>query len=106
MPLLRITIGLSGIALAALIIRAFYAGDFWVEGAWLTSMPWGIVSLADLYLGFLVIAVVIALVERSAWAAFWIIPIPFLGNVWTVIWFVYRLPMLSRCLRRTNQQSS
>lgn len=105
MAFLRIIIGLSGIVLTALVVRAISVGDFWGEGAWLTSMPWGIVSLADLYLGFLLMAVIIALVERSAWAAFWIIPIPFLGNVWIVIWFLCRLPVLSRRLSGANQQS-
>ncbi|MEO0542797.1 MAG: hypothetical protein AAFY99_03160 [Pseudomonadota bacterium] len=98
MGLLRITLALFGAAFAALIIWAIMVGDFWNEGAWLTSNPWGIVSLADLYLGFLLAAVVITFFEKPLVAAFWIVPIPFLGNVWVVVWFVLRLPALHKRL--------
>ena len=40
------------LAMTAVLIYAFTAGNFFVEGAQLLSMPWGIVSLVDLYVGF------------------------------------------------------
>ncbi|MEN0002458.1 MAG: hypothetical protein AAF940_16405 [Pseudomonadota bacterium] len=98
MAILRFILAILGIAFAALIVWAVMVGDFWAEGGWLTSNPWGIVSLADLYLGFLLAAVIIAFAERTWAALFWIAPIPFLGNVWVVIWFVLRLPMLRQRL--------
>ncbi|MEL6202142.1 MAG: hypothetical protein AAFR39_07245 [Pseudomonadota bacterium] len=98
MMILRLALALIGLAFAALIVWAIAVGDFWAEGAWLFANPWGIVSLADLYFGFLLSAVVIALVERPLVAAVWILPIPFLGNVWVVIWFVWRLPVLRKRL--------
>lgn len=103
MVLIRLVLAIGGAALAALIIWAMATGDFWAEGNWLTSNPWGIVSLADLYLGLLISAVLIALVERPRWAVFWIIPLPLLGNVWTVIWLVSRLGMLFRRLDRKSR---
>ncbi|MEO1746319.1 MAG: DUF1475 family protein [Pseudomonadota bacterium] len=102
MQILRLIIAILGVLFAATIIWAVIVGDFWEEGGWLTSNPWGIVSLADLYLGFLLSAVVIAFAERRWTAAMWIAPIPFLGNVWVVIWFVLRLPMLRERLRPRN----
>jgi hypothetical protein len=94
MSLIRLAIAIAGLAFAALIVWAIRTGDFWAAGNWLTSDPWGIVTLADLYLGFLLTAVVIAAFEPPLKAAFWIIPLPFLGNVWSVIWFVMALPRL------------
>ena len=54
--------------------------------------PWTVVTLVDLYLGFFIIAVIIAVTERHwAWSVFWALPVFFLGNVWAAIWLVVRL---------------
>lgn len=100
MTFLRISISALAAVLVALIAYAMLYGDFAIAGAWLTSDPWGIVTLADLYLGFFLSAVVIAIVERSWLAAIWIAPLPFLGNFWTAIWFVLRLPKLWQAARQ------
>ena len=99
MKLIRFAYAALGICLAGLIVYAIRSGDFWTEGNWLTSNPWGIVTLADLYLGLLISAGLIAVFERTWTALLWIIPLPFLGNVWTVVWFVMRFPELRRRLR-------
>ncbi len=39
-------------AMTAVLIYGFTVGDFSAEGSQLLSMPWGIVSLVDLYTGF------------------------------------------------------
>lgn len=41
------------LAMSAVLIYGFTAGDFSGEGSQLLSMPWGIVSLVDLYTGFI-----------------------------------------------------
>ncbi len=47
------TIALLGLlAMTAVLIYGFTAGDFLAEGSRLLEMPWGIVSLVDLYVGF------------------------------------------------------
>lgn len=62
---------------------------------------WGQVTLADLYLGFFLSAIVIASFEKSPLtAALWILPIPFIGNLWTGIWFLVRLRHLRERLSR------
>ena len=92
MTLIRILLGLGVLALGALIIWAIQAGDFSAAGGWLTSDPWGIVTLVDLYLGFFFLAVIIWLFEPNRLIAlFFILPLPFLGNVWAGIWVVWRL---------------
>lgn len=59
------------------------------------SDPWTVVTFLDLYLGFLIAAGVIFLFEKNKLvAAAWAVPIFFLGNIWTVAWFVIRLPAL------------
>ncbi|MGD8996624.1 MAG: DUF1475 family protein [Anaerolineae bacterium] len=46
-------IALLGLAaMTAVLIYAFSRGSFNQEGSMLLSMPWGIVSLVDLYVGF------------------------------------------------------
>lgn len=40
------------LAMTAVLIYGFTAGDFLAEGKQLLTMPWGIVSLVDLYVGF------------------------------------------------------
>ena len=100
MSLLRLVLAVFAIAFAALIVWAISTGTFSEAGAWLMSEPWGLVSMADLYLGFLLSALVIFWFEKSWWQALlWIVPIPVLGNVWTAVWFIWRLPALARRLR-------
>ena len=105
MALFRFLLLLLALAFAALIIWASLTGDFRAEGAWLTSHAWGIVSLADLYIGFLISAVVIARFEKPKIAALWIIPLPFLGNVWTLVWLAIRLPALSALLSGRHKRA-
>ena len=102
MNFLRVALAFIGVALAILIAWAVHAGDFGEAGAWLTTDPWGIVTLADLYLGFLLSAVMICFLERSWKAVLWIAPIPVLGNVWTVLWVIFRFPVLIGRKQGTN----
>ncbi len=44
--------GLGVLAMTAVLIYGFAVGDFADEGAQLLKMPWGVVSLVDLYVGF------------------------------------------------------
>jgi hypothetical protein len=71
---------LGTLAMAAVLIYGFAVGDFLAEGAELLRMPWGIVSLVDLYVGFILFSGWIAYRERS-WvrAAMWIVLVMVLG---------------------------
>lgn len=94
MAMLRILIFILAAALGGLIAWAVLVGNFTAAGQWLTSDPWGIVTLADLYFGFLLATVAIVALERRWMAIFWIAPIPVLGNLWTAIWFIVRFPAI------------
>ena len=99
MTIARIALALVATAFAALIVWAAMTADFWASFDAITADPWGLVTLADLYLGFLLSAIVIGFFERGWRAVLWILPLPFLGNVWTAFWFVMRLPALARALK-------
>ncbi len=56
---------LGVLAMAAVLFNGFTAGNFSGEGSQLLSMPWGIVSLVDLYVGFTLFSMWIIYREKS-----------------------------------------
>lgn len=74
MRLAMFVTGVGALSMAAVLVYAFTAGDFSREGAQLMSMPWGIVSLVDLYVGFTLFSGWI-LFREASWsrAAVWIV---------------------------------
>lgn len=80
MKIAKLIAGLGVLAMGAVLIYAFTSGDFAAEGSQLTSMPWGIVSLVDLYVGFTLFSLWIAYREPNWWrAAVWIVLMMVLG---------------------------
>ncbi len=60
------TISILGmVAMTAVLIYGFTIGDFFAEGSKLFAMPWGIVSLVDLYTGFTLFSAWIIYREKS-----------------------------------------
>ena len=101
MKLLQAIIAAATFGLGVLIIIAVADRSFLEAGNWLFSEPWGLVTLADLYLGFLLSALIIWFFEpRTVNALIWILPIPVLGNLWTAVWFIIRLPHLRERMAR------
>lgn len=99
MTFIRILCALGGlILLVAIIWASLTAGQSLTEAvAWLTSQPWGVVSLVDLYLSFFFVAVLIWCLETNKGVALlFILPLPFLGHVWSAVWMVWRLAGLLR----------
>jgi hypothetical protein len=79
------------IAFTALIVWASFRGDFGAEFAAITTMPWGKVSLTDLYLGFVFYAGAVWLVEeKMATRLLWALPVFVLGNAWALLWVAVR----------------
>jgi hypothetical protein len=67
-------------AMTAVLGYAFAAGDFSGEGGRLMAMPWGIVTLVDLYVGFALFSCWIVFREK-AWlpSMVWVILMMVLG---------------------------
>lgn len=53
------------LAMTGVLIYAFSTGNFSQEGSQLLSMPWGIVSLVDLYVGFTLFSIWIVYREKA-----------------------------------------
>lgn len=112
MNVLRAVIGILGLALLGLVVWAAVAmqdlhGMFIDQLSVLTTLPWGIATLADLYVGFVFFAVIVFLTERS-WmvAALWALPIFVIGNIWSAVWLVIRLPHIAKQLSKPDWPTS
>ena len=80
MKLGKITALLGLLAMTGIILYAFAVGDFNQEGAQLLAMPWGQVSMVDLYVGFILFSGWIIYRERSlARSVVWVILMMTLG---------------------------
>jgi len=68
------------LAMTGILIYAFTNGNFTEEGNILLSMPWGIVSMVDLYVGFTLFSAWIVYREQS-WlrSLVWVILMMVLG---------------------------
>ena len=68
------------VAMTVVLIYGFTIGNFSVEGARLMAMPWGIVSLVDLYVGFALFSCWIVFREK-AWlpSIVWVVLMMVLG---------------------------
>ncbi len=74
-------IALAGLlAMTAVLVYGFTVGNFSAEGARLLAMPWGVVSLVDLYVGFALFSGWIVFREK-AWlpALIWVFLMMVLG---------------------------
>ena len=71
------------LAMTGILVYGFTVGDFSGEGARLLSMPWGIVSLVDLYVGFALFSCWIAYREKAVLPSIvWVVLMMVLG-FWT-----------------------
>ncbi len=88
-------------AIAFASLRTESLLDFWYQAEALAEQPWGLVALVDLYVGFAFITFIIVLTEGSLLAGLlWAAPIFVLGNIWTALWLLLRLPALTARLTR------
>jgi len=77
-------IALTGLlAMTGILLYGFTVGDFSGEGAKLLAMPWGIVSLVDLYVGFALFSCWIVFREKALLpSVVWVLLMMVLG-FWT-----------------------
>lgn len=75
------------LSMLAVIVWAFRVGDFFKEGKEMIDMPWGIVSLVDVYTGFLLFIGWVVFRERYLVVALlWAVLILVLGNLVTAFY--------------------
>ena len=76
----KIVAWLALLAMTAVLIYGFTVGDIGTEGGQLLDMPWGIVSLVDLYAGFALFCIWIVYREQSLIAqVIWVLLMLVLG---------------------------
>ena len=78
------------LAMAAALIYGFTAGDFFKDGSVILSNPWGVVSIVDLYVGFILFSGWIIYREKSwiaviIWVVFMMVLGFFTGAVYTFL---------------------
>ena len=73
---------LGAAAMVTVLVFAFIEGDFVSEGRQLLGMPWGTVSLIDLYVGFFLFSAWIRFREGRTWKTLvWIAAVMLLGSL-------------------------
>jgi len=90
MKLAKFIAFLGVLAMTAVLVYGFTVGDFSGEGSQLVSMPWGIVSLVDLYTGFILFSAWIIYREKSlpvalVWTVAMLVLGFFAGSLYTLI---------------------
>jgi hypothetical protein len=65
MKIVKVVSLLGLLAMTGILIYGFSVGNFSSEGTKLLTMPWGIVSLVDLYVGFALFSCWIVYREKS-----------------------------------------
>lgn len=84
------------LAMTGIILYAFIIGDFSAEGTRLLAMPWGIVSLVDLYTGFTLFSCWIVYREKAVLpSVLWVILMMVMGS-WTASLYIFLALQSSR----------
>jgi hypothetical protein len=97
--MIKAAFAVPALILAAAIAWAFGKADFWASGAAILANPWGLVTLIDLYAGFIMTGVLVAAIERWRPWAFGMMAASFvLGNVVYAVWAVSRGAALVRTI--------
>jgi hypothetical protein len=92
MKLGKIIAILGLVAMGAALIYGFTIGDFSGEGAILVRMPWGIISLIDVYTGFILFCCWVVFREKSLLRAVaWTVAVMILGNFITSLYVLLAL---------------
>jgi len=80
MKIAKVLALLGLLAMTGILIYGFTVGNFSAEGAKLVALPWGIVSLVDLYVGFTLFSFWIVFREKAILpSVIWVILMMVLG---------------------------
>jgi Protein of unknown function (DUF1475) len=102
---MRIFFGFLAALLSGLIVWATLSGGFLDTLHLLLERPWGVVTLVDLYVGFIATSLLMLVFEgRTMRAAVLILLLFLMGNVVTALWVAFRLaPYLQRLQPSTRR---
>lgn len=92
MRTIRIAALVAGVAMVAVIAVALVTGDLAAEGRVIWGLPWGRVSLVDIYAGLVIVGAVIVVRERRPvrWVP-WLVALVVLGNLATAAYVLVAL---------------
>lgn len=90
MTIKRIVAIVLALTLSAAIVWAMGLKPLSVSFGEMIRDPWGVVTLIDLYSGFVAFALVVALVEKPWVAALLFVALCVLGNVVSLFWLAFR----------------
>ena len=80
MKLAKLIAWIALLAMTGALLNGFIIGNFGQDGGELLANPWGVVSIVDLYAGFILFSMWIAFREKTVWAAIlWILLTMVLG---------------------------
>jgi hypothetical protein len=89
MRLLTISACIGFVLMFGVIVHAIMNGDLGLEGAQLMTMPWGIVSLVDIYLGLVLFSLWIMWREHSSLTGLlWVVLVLSLGNLLSCLYLL------------------
>lgn len=72
---------IGAVAQGGILVYGFTQGDFGAAGEFFFNDPWGIVSLVDVYVGFMFFCAWVIFREKTIWSGLlWTIAILILGN--------------------------
>ena len=81
MKIAKVITLLGALAQGGILIYGFAQGDFSAAGGFFFNDPWGIVSLVDVYVGFIFFSVWVIYREKNLFVALlWVLSIMILGN--------------------------
>ena len=82
----------AGVAMLGALAYGFVAGDLLADAADLWAIPWGRVSVIDVYAGLAVVAAVVIARERrpARWVP-WVLALAVLGNLATAVYVLWSL---------------
>lgn len=85
--------GVATVAVAVMVVAigwAFVTGDFGEEGGVILGLPWGVVSIIDVYVGAVLVLAWIRWRDGTAAALAWLVVLFVLGNLGSALYVAWR----------------
>ena len=90
MTAIRTISAVGAVVLGGAILLALFTGDFGAEGSAILDMPWGVVSVIDVYTGVAIVAAWIWWRDGAAMGFVWLVLLIVLGHMATALYVAWR----------------